>query len=632
MHRIVMVFSFVGLGAVLGCASGRILNGDGSQGTDAEGSDTFRLDAGPDKGVTGSGGSGAGGQVTGAAGADAGGTGGAGQGDAGTGGRAIDAGVVDSADAGSGGAVDARPDVATDATTDSAPAAELRSLVSSHDFGPLEVGVTSGAFFWQIFNGGGATTGALAVSNSDPTEVTFTNTCSTTLSGGAGCLVAVTFKPATGGPRTASLTVTATPGGSVTLTMAAAGQYRLTVTTTGTGAVTSSPAGINCGASCSTLVDPGPVTLMARTTNGSGSLFSGWSATACAGPFRDCVVNINAPLTVSAQFAPVTANLIFVTAATFPSNLGSAISYDAKCNQAATAAGLNDATGTAFIATTSDSMSLMKDRLGTAARGWIRMDGMPFADSQSSMFVGGQVFNSIRFDETGARLNGAIFFTGTGAGGTLVFNCSNWTTNGDVSIANTATFGASDAGPGNWLDGYSGPCSVNRALACMGKTRTATVAPVITAGKKIWQSSSYVLGMQSPDAKCLADRPSGVTAAMAFIALTNRAAASVLTPSAVYVRPDGTRVGTGAQLAAGGSLDSGIWQDFAGTYSAQNVFTGSQDPNAIGTSDATCANWTSQGTTGQTGSSAFDGSSTWWSSAPVPCTGAGLYPIYCAEL
>ncbi len=633
-HR-VTVFLFAGLWAVAGCNSGRTLNGDGSRGTDAEGSDTFGLDAGPDKGVAGNGDSGAGGQVTGAGGANAGGTGGgAGHGDAGTGGGAMDAGVVEAGDAGSGGAIDARPDLATtDTGTDSSPPVALSSTVSSHDFGRTEVGVAAGAFLWSIFNAGGMTTGALTVDNPDPTEVAVDNPCSTNLPAGAGCILAITFKPAAGGPRTASLTVSATPGGSVTLTMTATGQYRLTVTTTGTGTVTSSPAGINCAASCSTLVDPGPITLMARTTNGSSSRFSGWSATDCAGPFRDCVVNVNAPLTVSAQFVPVTANLIFVTAATFPANLGSATSYDAKCNQAATAAGVNDATGTAFIATTSDNVSLAKGRLETTARGWVRMDGMPFADSQSSLFIESQVFNSIRFDETGARVNGAMVFTGAGPDGTLSnFNCSNWTTNVEAaSAANTAMFGASDGGPANWLTGYSGTCKVNRALACMGTTRTATVAPIITAGKKIWQTSSYTIGMQSPDAKCLADRPTGVTTAIAFVALTTRAAASVLTPSAVYIRPDGTRVGTGTQLAAGGPLDSGIWQDFSGVYSAQNVLTGSADPNAVGTADSTCADWTSQAAMGQFGWSPYDGSGIWWSFGPTSCTSVGFFPLYCVE-
>ncbi len=104
--------------------------------------------------------------------------------------------------------------------------------------------------------------------------------------------------------------------------------------------------------------------------------------------------------------------------------------------------------------------------------------------------------------------------------------------------------------------------------------------------------------MQSPDAKCLADRPTGVTAGMAFVATSNRTAASVLTPSAVNVRPDGTRVGTGAQLAAGDSLDSGIWQ---------------------------------QGTTGILGPSSLDSSTIWSDGFLIPCPALPSYPLYCVE-
>jgi hypothetical protein len=137
--------------------------------------------------------------------------------------------------------------------------------------------------------------------------------------------------------------------------------------------------------------------------------------------------------------------------------------------------------------------------------------------------------------------------------------------------------------------------------------------------------------MQSPDAKCLADRPTGVTAGIAFVATTNRTPASVLTPSAVYVRPDGTRVGTGAQLAAGDSLDSGIWQDFAGVYSAQSIYTGAPGPNIFGIPETTCANWTTQGTTGMFAPSSFDSSTIWSGGYLIPCPTLPSYPLYCVE-
>ena len=448
---------------------------------------------------------------------------------------------------------------------------------------------------------------------------------------GASCTVRFSFKPTAAGPRTVSLTISATPGGSVTLTATEPGQYRVTVTVSGAGTVTSAPAGINCGETCSMLFDPGAVTLTAQPANGSSVRFAGWSDAGCPGSSRSCALDVTAPTTVTASFTPVAANLIFVTAGTFPANLGSATAYDAKCNEAATAAGLNDASGTAYVSTVSDSASLGKDRLGTA-RGWVRMDGMPFADTQSSLFDATQVFNSIRFDENGSRLSNKFAFTGAEADGTLsIFNCANWTSTTAAGSAAFAMYGTSAGGPGDWNTGISNGCQVNQSLICMGKARTATVTPLVQSGKKIWQSPVYTMGSVTPDAQCQLNRPAGVAAASAFVSFTNRTAASVLSPTAIYVRPDGTQVGTGAQLAAGGDLDSGIWQFGTGGYSEAVVWTGSTLPSSTGTTDSTCANWTSPSSTtaGQLGETTYDTGPQWWSGFSFSCS--SQYFLYRVE-
>src|SRR5207253_3032994 len=77
---------------------------------------------------------------------------------------------------------------------------------------------------------------------------------------------------------------------------------RLTVLKRGSGrgSVTSSPAGINCGASCSHGFDNGrAVTLTARPAR--GSRFAGWSG-ACSGS-GGCRVKLTADRTVTARFA-----------------------------------------------------------------------------------------------------------------------------------------------------------------------------------------------------------------------------------------------------------------------------------------------------------------------------------------
>src|SRR5207247_9764469 len=80
--------------------------------------------------------------------------------------------------------------------------------------------------------------------------------------------------------------------------------YTLTVTKTGSGGgtVTSSPAGIICGATCSASFASGTsVTLTA--TPASGSVFTGWSGAGCSGT-GSCAVTMNAAQSVTAPFLP----------------------------------------------------------------------------------------------------------------------------------------------------------------------------------------------------------------------------------------------------------------------------------------------------------------------------------------
>jgi hypothetical protein len=85
---------------------------------------------------------------------------------------------------------------------------------------------------------------------------------------------------------------------SVTATFIA--QHQLSVTTDGSGTVTSSPAGIDCGATCSAVYDHGTsVTLNAAPATGWS--FAGWSDPGCPGT-GGCVETMDSPRSITATF------------------------------------------------------------------------------------------------------------------------------------------------------------------------------------------------------------------------------------------------------------------------------------------------------------------------------------------
>jgi hypothetical protein len=79
-------------------------------------------------------------------------------------------------------------------------------------------------------------------------------------------------------------------------------QHTLTVSKTGNGVVTSTPAGISCGAACSGLYNAG-ATVTLTATPSSDYTFDGWSGGNCAGT-GTCVITLNANAGVVATFKP----------------------------------------------------------------------------------------------------------------------------------------------------------------------------------------------------------------------------------------------------------------------------------------------------------------------------------------
>ena len=146
---------------------------------------------------------------------------------------------------------------------------------------------------------------------SSPAGISCGTTCSATYASGTVVTLAASptagssFTGWTSGPCTGTgdCTVTISAATAVTATFDIAAASSLTVSRAGagTGTVSSSPAGIDCGSTCSFVFTSGTaVSLTASPT--AGSIFVGWGGECSgAGP---CVVTVTAAHSVTATFAP----------------------------------------------------------------------------------------------------------------------------------------------------------------------------------------------------------------------------------------------------------------------------------------------------------------------------------------
>ncbi len=167
-------------------------------------------------------------------------------------------------------------------------------------------GILEATITWNAVAGGSVSsyTATAAPDGGSCTAVAPATTCTITgLTAGTSytATVTATNPQGTSPPSQASNAVTPTgvPPGSFNLAVTKSG--------TGTGTVTSSPAGINCGADCSeTLVDGTSVTLTAAPATGSS--FAGWSGAGCSGT-STCTVIMSAARAVTAQFTKLPSNV-----------------------------------------------------------------------------------------------------------------------------------------------------------------------------------------------------------------------------------------------------------------------------------------------------------------------------------
>jgi hypothetical protein len=218
---------------------------------------------------------------------------------------------------------------------------------------------------------------------------------------------------------------------------------------------------------------------------------------------------------------------------------------DTVCNSIAGAIASLAGTYVAYVTRNGVNVN---SRLG-AARGFIRPDGKPFADSLASPTYPGQIFYPPALDEYGAYGESWDVLTGAAMDGSAHSNnCLDWTL---VDSTRQAQTGVRGAGSYTWSSYYQQGCDQSFRLLCLGVDHTVRVTvPAPPAKKRVVFITSNGFspnagGLSTADMACAINASvAGLSGTFkAMLATTSASIASRFTPSGVpVVRPDGVWV------------------------------------------------------------------------------------------
>jgi hypothetical protein len=427
-----------------------------------------------------------------------------------------------------------------------------------------------------------------------------------------------------------------------------------------TGSLSSTPAGLSCGATCvsaTATVDYGGSITLTATPSSNLYGFVGWSG-ACTGT-GDCVLtNLTADQSVRAGFAPY--NIAFVTTATkAPGSLVGVTGADAFCQSFAP--GGANATGTLLPSGTNYKAFLLPSGVsatmrftnpdGSVPRGWIRPDGLPFMDQLSDSSSATRYPPRIGANGTDIGAASPLAATNSdyyGSSGSAN-DCTGYT-----ATANSVGTGMPSAGSGTWLLNGGISCGSPARYYCLGVDYVVPLVYPKAAGRVaflssgIWNPGGTIGGMTgigSADALCRQEAATAtLTGANTFLAAmsttTTAAAARFSTTGAPWVRMDGVQLASTAagffdtttlllaplNLSANGSVYQTYW-----------AWTGSATPLVVGTAANTCTDWTSTSaaTTPIAGVSGYTDSNR-WNVMPNPYSNpyCGTFPVghvYCLQ-
>ncbi|MFT3841582.1 MAG: hypothetical protein QM723_31630 [Myxococcaceae bacterium] len=284
------------------------------------------------------------------------------------------------------------------------------------------------------------------------------------------------------------------------------------------------------------------------------------------------------------EFAPDGSyNFAFVTSVQVVANqFGNAASADALCGAFAAQAGLPGR----YAAWITDQFQNTFDRTGVyRARGWLRPDGKPFADTPADLAIGHLLY-PLTVDEHGHDIGFDVVLTGTYLDGSQGWNCSDFTGQNQFLTGCVGTAGQ------RWTDCIDNPCPVPARLACMGVDQARAIDPLPRNGRLVFVSTPWTPGggIASADAWCNAEGASlDAGTFIAFLATSAVPASSRLVSDGGWMRVDGVEVG---DLRLGTLLSPfEIFLDGGMVSETTVVFTGNSDPNATGDPSMSCNDW-----------------------------------------
>ena len=327
-------------------------------------------------------------------------------------------------------------------------------------------------------------------------------------------------------------------------------------------------------------------------------------------------------------------NVVFVTSGTYGGNLGGLAGADQNCMSAAAAGGLQ---GT-FVAYLSDSKTNAISRLMNA-RGWVRPDGRPFADTIKDL-TAGRVLYPPHLDERGHDTPPADFvMTGTKSDGTVDSGktCADWMTS--MSTAGE-TCGYAHDGWTAWGYGLAGECAIQSHLYCFQIDRSTPLAFVPATGNRIAFASTGVFagsgGLTGADGLCTMEAANAGLPGkyLALLSTSTEAAASRFdTKLAPWQRTDGVLLVASASDLSSAKVLAPLEVAADGKTHLGNTsaWSGSPLPSQAGSGpNATCSDWMSNSSSMTTYVGVVDSMPLFFSIPGQVCSATDLH-VYCLQ-